>query len=99
MAEVQAKNATYIASMTKSPWAKLTTFIMPQISVRPEENSDVHRPQQQAGDDDLRRRINARMVSSRERASRRSVHRSLGSRFRGNGRLSAGVTASMSATR
>ena len=28
----------YIASMTKSPWAKFTTFIMPQISVRPEEN-------------------------------------------------------------
>ncbi len=36
---VQAKNATYIASMTKSPCAKFTTFIMPQISVRPDENS------------------------------------------------------------
>src|ERR1700722_13134882 len=32
-------NATYMPSMTKSPWAKLMTFIMPQISVRPEENS------------------------------------------------------------
>ncbi len=29
----------YIPTMTKSPWAKFTTFIMPQISVRPEENS------------------------------------------------------------
>ena len=29
----------YIPAMTKSPWAKLMTFIMPQISVRPEENS------------------------------------------------------------
>ena len=36
---VKAKKAAYIASMTKSPWAKLTTFIMPQISVRPDENS------------------------------------------------------------
>ena len=36
---VKAKNAAYIASMTKSPCAKFTTFIMPQISVRPEENS------------------------------------------------------------
>ena len=26
-------------SMTKSPWAKLMTFIIPQISVSPDENS------------------------------------------------------------
>ena len=25
-------------SMTNSPWAKLMTFIMPQINVSPEEN-------------------------------------------------------------
>src|SRR5262245_28505564 len=36
---VHTRNAVYIASMTKSPWAKLITFIMPQIRVRPEENS------------------------------------------------------------
>src|SRR5262245_25770571 len=36
---VQTMKAVYIASMTKSPCAKLITFIMPQISVRPEENS------------------------------------------------------------
>ena len=36
---VTAKNAAYIANMTKSPWAKLTTFIMPQINVSPDENS------------------------------------------------------------
>ena len=36
---VQTTNATYMPSMTKSPWAKLTMFIMPQISVRPDENS------------------------------------------------------------
>ena len=33
------KNATYMPSMTNSPWAKLMTFIIPQIRVRPEENS------------------------------------------------------------
>ncbi len=31
--------AAYMPSMTKSPCAKLTMFIMPQTSVRPEENS------------------------------------------------------------
>ena len=36
--EVKSTKATYIAIMTKSPCAKFTTFIMPQISVRPEEN-------------------------------------------------------------
>ncbi len=36
---VQTTKATYIPSMTKSPCAKLTMFIMPQIKVRPDENS------------------------------------------------------------
>ena len=36
---VQTMKAVYIASMTKSPCAKLITFIIPQIRVRPEENS------------------------------------------------------------
>ena len=31
--------AAYMPSMTKSPWAKFTMFIMPQTSVSPEENS------------------------------------------------------------
>src|SRR5262249_2743489 len=31
-------SATYMPSMTNSPWAKLMKFITPQISVRPEEN-------------------------------------------------------------
>ena len=31
-------SATYMPSMTNSPCAKLMKFIMPQISVRPEEN-------------------------------------------------------------
>ena len=37
--KVQTTKATYIPSMTKSPCAKLTMFIMPQTSVRPDENS------------------------------------------------------------
>ena len=36
---VHTTNATYMPSMTKSPCAKLTMFIMPQIKVEPEENS------------------------------------------------------------
>ena len=32
-------SATYIPSMTNSPCAKLMKFIMPQISVSPDENS------------------------------------------------------------
>src|SRR5262249_17297062 len=36
---VQTMKAVYIASMTKSPCAKLITFIIPQIKVRPEEKS------------------------------------------------------------
>ena len=36
---VQTMKAVYIASMTKSPCAKLITFIIPQIRVRPEEKS------------------------------------------------------------
>ena len=36
---VHTTNATYMPSMTESPWAKLTMFIMPQISVRPDENN------------------------------------------------------------
>lgn len=36
---VQITKATYIPSMTKSPCAKLMMFIIPQIRVRPEENS------------------------------------------------------------
>jgi hypothetical protein len=36
---VKAKKAAYIASMTKSPWAKLTTLIIPQINLTPDENS------------------------------------------------------------
>ena len=35
---VQTMTAVYMPSMTKSPCAKFTTFIMPQISVRPDEN-------------------------------------------------------------
>ncbi len=35
---VHTMTAAYMPSMTKSPCAKLTTFIMPQISVRPDEN-------------------------------------------------------------
>ena len=37
--QVTTSNATYMPSMTNSPWAKLMKFIMPQIKVRPEENS------------------------------------------------------------
>ena len=36
---VQTTTAVYMPSMTKSPCAKLTTFIMPQIRVRPDEKS------------------------------------------------------------
>src|SRR5262250_536377 len=36
---VQTRKAVYIASITKSPCAKLITFIIPQINVRPEEKS------------------------------------------------------------
>ena len=35
---VHTMTAAYMPSMTKSPCAKLTTFIMPQIRVRPDEN-------------------------------------------------------------
>ncbi len=37
--QTTTSSATYMPSMTNSPWAKLMKFIMPQISVRPEENS------------------------------------------------------------
>ncbi len=37
--QTTTRSATYMPSMTNSPWAKLMKFIMPQISVRPEENS------------------------------------------------------------
>ena len=36
---VQIITAVYMPSMTKSPCAKFTTFIMPQIKVRPDEKS------------------------------------------------------------
>ena len=36
---VHTTTAVYMPSMTKSPCAKLTTFIMPQIRVRPDEKS------------------------------------------------------------
>ena len=37
--QTTTRNATYMPSITNSPWAKLMKFIMPQISVSPEENS------------------------------------------------------------
>src|SRR6185312_4409069 len=36
---LKTTKAAYMPSMTKSPCAKLTMFIMPQTSVRPEDNS------------------------------------------------------------
>jgi hypothetical protein len=36
--QTTTSRATYMPSMTNSPWAKLITFIMPQINVSPEEN-------------------------------------------------------------
>jgi hypothetical protein len=37
--QTTTRKATYMPSMTNLPCAKLMEFIMPQISVRPEENS------------------------------------------------------------
>src|ERR1700678_3405552 len=50
---VQTTKATYIPSMTKSPWAKLTIFIMPPDQGEAGGKQRVYRAQQQSADDDL----------------------------------------------
>src|SRR4030095_13102790 len=41
---VHTMTAEYMPSMTKSPCAKFTTFIMPQIRVRPDEKGGTTAP-------------------------------------------------------